>query len=30
VQIARDALALAQTRDVIGRPTAYPLTAAVL
>jgi penicillin-binding protein 2 len=30
VQIARDALALAQTRDVVGRPTAYPLTAAVL
>ena len=30
VQIARDALALAQTRDVLGRPTAYPLTAASL
>lgn len=30
VQLARDALVLAQTRDVLGRPTAYPLTAAAL
>lgn len=30
VQIARDALTLAQTRDVLGRPNAYPLTAASL
>jgi penicillin-binding protein 2 len=30
VQIARDALALAQTRNVLGRPTAYPLTSASL
>jgi len=30
VQIARDALALAQTRNILGRPTGYPLTAASL
>ncbi|HEX5280499.1 MAG TPA: penicillin-binding protein 2 [Micropepsaceae bacterium] len=30
VQLARDVLALAQTRDVLGRPTAYPLQAASL
>lgn len=30
VQLARDALMLAQTRDVLGRPTAYPLQAASL
>lgn len=30
VQLARDALMLAQTRDVLGRPTAYPLQAAAL
>jgi penicillin-binding protein 2 len=30
VQIARDALALAQTRDILGRPTGWPLTAASL
>src|SRR5437868_13434253 len=30
VQIARDALALAQSRDILGRPTGYPLTSASL
>ncbi len=30
VQIARDALALAQSRDILGRPAAWPLTAASL
>ena len=30
VQLARDALMLAQSRDVLGRPTAYPLQAAAL
>ena len=30
VQLVRDALILAQQRDVLGRPTAYPLTAASL
>jgi hypothetical protein len=30
VQIARDTLALAQTRNILGRPTAYPLHAASL
>ena len=30
VQLERDALTLAQTRDVLGRPTAYPLQAAAL
>lgn len=30
VQLARDVLTLAQTRDVLGRPTAYPLQAAAL
>jgi penicillin-binding protein 2 len=30
VQMARDILLFAQKRDTIGRPTAYPVTAAVL
>ena len=28
VQVARDALLFAQQRDIVGRPTAYPLTSA--
>ena len=30
VEIARDTLALVQSRDILGRPTAYPLRAAGL
>ena len=28
VQLARDALTFAQKRDILGRPPAYPVTAA--
>jgi hypothetical protein len=28
VQLARDALTLAQKRDILGRPTAYPVNSA--